>query len=100
MKGAIFGATGAVGKALAAELANANLPFRVVGRSMERLERDFSRYGKLVDYRLADLEDPQAARAAAEGIELIFYTVGVPYTNFALHPKLMQATLEAALLPE
>jgi nucleoside-diphosphate-sugar epimerase len=97
MMRAIFGATGAVGKALAAELANANLPFRVIGRSMERLERDFTRYGNLIDYRVADLEDPQAARAAAEGIELIFYTAGVPYTNFALHPKLMRATLEAAV---
>jgi nucleoside-diphosphate-sugar epimerase len=96
MKRAIFGATGSVGKALAAEFAHANLPFRVVGRSMERLERDFARYGNLVDYQAADLEDPQAAKSAAEGIELIFYTVGVPYTNFALHPKLMRATLDGA----
>jgi nucleoside-diphosphate-sugar epimerase len=93
---AIFGATGSVGKALAAEFANANVPFRVVGRSVERLERDFARYGKLVDYKAADLEDPQAAKSAAEGIELIFYTAGVPYTNFALHPKLMRATLDGA----
>jgi nucleoside-diphosphate-sugar epimerase len=93
---AIFGATGSIGKALAAEFANANVPFRVVGRSVERLERDFARYGKLVDYKAADLEDPQAAKSAAEGIELIFYAVGVPYTNFALHPKLMRATLDGA----
>jgi nucleoside-diphosphate-sugar epimerase len=96
MARAIFGATGSVGKALAAEFASAGLPFSVVGRSLERLQRDFARYGMLVDYRQADLEDPQAARTAAEGIDLIFYTVGVPYTNFALHPKLMRAALDAA----
>jgi short-subunit dehydrogenase len=37
MKCAIFGATGAVGKALAAELAKGGKPVRVVGRSEERL---------------------------------------------------------------
>jgi short-subunit dehydrogenase len=43
VKHALFGATGAVGKALAAKLAERGQSFRVVGRSEERLRRDFSR---------------------------------------------------------
>ena len=41
MEYALFGATGAVGKALAAKLAKKGQPFRAVGRSEERLRRDF-----------------------------------------------------------
>jgi nucleoside-diphosphate-sugar epimerase len=96
MRQAILGATGAVGKALAVELARAGTPFRVVARSEEKLRRDFGRYGELVEYRAANLDDPRAAAAATSDADLVFYTVGVPYTNFALHPKLMRIALEAA----
>jgi short-subunit dehydrogenase len=47
---AIFGAGGAVGKALATELAAHGQPFRVVGRSEECLRREFQRYEGLVEY--------------------------------------------------
>jgi nucleoside-diphosphate-sugar epimerase len=93
---AIFGATGSVGKALAIELAAARLPFRVVGRSRERLQRDFSAYQPYVTYHVADLADPQAAAAAAKDVDTVFYTVGVPYTQFALHPQLTRIAFEAA----
>ncbi len=94
---AILGATGAVGKALAAELGRTGTPFRVVARSEEKLRYAFGRYGDLVEYRAADLEDPQGAAAATKDIDLVFYTVGVPYTNFALHPKLVRSALDAAV---
>ena len=42
------------------------------------------------------LVDPSAAARAAAGVDTIFYTVGVPYTQFALHPKLIKIALEAA----
>ncbi len=93
---AIFGAAGAVGKALAKEFAKNGRHFRVVGRSAERLRRDFANYGDLVDYQVADLQDPTAAMRAAQGVHTIFYTVGVPYTEFALHPKLTRIALAAA----
>jgi nucleoside-diphosphate-sugar epimerase len=96
MKYAIFGATGAVGKALAAELAKTGTPFRVVGRSMERLRRDFGAYEPLVEFVAADLNDPQGAANAAAGVDTIFYLVGVPYTQFKLHPKLTRIALDAA----
>jgi nucleoside-diphosphate-sugar epimerase len=93
---AIFGAAGAVGKSLAAELAKKGQPFRVVGRSEERLRRDFKAYEPLVDYCAADLSDPSAAARAAAGVETIFYTVGVPYPQFEQHPKLTRIALAAA----
>jgi len=96
MVNAIVGATGAVGKALAAEFARAGTPFRVVARSEEKLRRDFGQYGDLVEYRVADLQDPLTAAAATKDIDLVFYTVGVPYTHFLLHPKLTRTALDAA----
>ena len=69
MKYALFGATGAVGKALAARLAKRGESFRVVGRSEERLKRDFREYEPLVEYCVADLSDPVAAARAAGGVD-------------------------------
>ncbi|MDQ1409843.1 MAG: hypothetical protein QOJ41_1578 [Acidobacteriaceae bacterium] len=96
MKCAIFGATGSVGKALAAELAKKGSSFRVVGRSEESLRRHFRAYEPLVEYCEADLSDPVTAARAAAGVDTIFYTVGVPYTQFQLHPKLIRIALEVA----
>ena len=96
IKYALYGATGAVGKALAAKLAERGQPFRVVGRSEERLRRDFGAYEPLVEYCAADLSDSAAAARAATGVGTIFYTVGVPYPQFEQHPKLTRVALEAA----
>jgi nucleoside-diphosphate-sugar epimerase len=96
MKYAIFGATGSVGKALAAELAKRGSSFRVVGRSEQSLRHHFRAYEPFVEYCEADLSDPLAAARAAADVETIFYTVGVPYTQFHLHPKLIKIALEAA----
>ena len=95
-KYALFGATGSVGKALAAKLAERGQPFRVVGRSEERLREDLRAYEPLVEYCAADLSDRVAAARAAAGVDTIFYTVGVPYTQFEQHPKLTRVALEAA----
>ncbi len=96
MTRAIFGATGSLGKALAAEWARARVPFRVVGRSEQRLRSDFARYGDLVEYCVADFADPRSTTAAAEGVDTIIYLAGVPYTQFALHPKLTRTVMAAA----
>jgi nucleoside-diphosphate-sugar epimerase len=93
MKYALFGA---VGKALAAKLAERGQSFRVVGRSEERLRQDFRVYEPLVEYCAADLNDSAVARRAATGVDTIFYTVGVPYPQFEKHPKLTRVALEAA----
>ena len=96
IKYALFGATGSVGKALAAKLAERGQSFRVVGRSEERLRRDFRAYEPLVEYCAADLSDRVAAARAAAGVDTVFYTVGVPYPQFEQHPKLTRVALEAA----
>jgi nucleoside-diphosphate-sugar epimerase len=96
MKYAIFGAGGAVGQAVGAELAERGIPFRVVGRSAETLSR-FARYGALAEICPADLAVAADARRAAAGVEAIVYAVGVPYDRFALHPALMRVTVDAAI---
>ena len=93
---AIFGATGTVGKALASKLAERGQSFRVVGRSEERLRRDFGRYEPLVEYCAADLSDSANAARAAAAVDTLFYTVGVPYPQFQQHPKLTGVALKAA----
>src|SRR5581483_7160300 len=94
-KAAIFGAAGAVDTLVGQELATRGVPFRVVGRARARLEQTF---GNLPGAEIleADLADPRSATQAASGIELVFYTVGVPYAAFEQHPRLMRTTIDAA----
>lgn len=95
---AIFGAGGTLGKALAAELAAAGKPFRVVGRSPSRLQHDFAAYDPLVSYVGANLVDGREASIASQGVETIFYVVGIPYDRFELHPQMTRTVLKAAQL--
>ena len=92
---AIFGAAGAIGSAVAAELERRGVGFRVVGRSREKLEQAF---GKMAHAEIfpADLSEARSAGAAARGVDTIIYTVGLPYPSHHLHPVLMRTTLEAA----
>jgi nucleoside-diphosphate-sugar epimerase len=98
MKYAILGATGSVGKALAPLFAANGDQFRVVGRSSQRLRAEFQRYEPLVEYAAADLADVQRTRNAVRGADTVFYTAGVPYTQFELHPKLTRVALDAAVV--
>jgi nucleoside-diphosphate-sugar epimerase len=94
---AIFGAAGAIGSVVAAELEGRGVRFRVVGRSREKLERAF---GKMANAEIfpADLSEARSAGAAARGVDTIIYCVGLPYASHHLHPVLMRTTLEAAKL--
>ena len=94
---AIFGAAGAIGKAVGAELARRGIPFRAVGRSRQSLEQAF---GKMSGAEIfpADLSEARSAGAAARGVDTIIYCVGLPYPSHNLHPVLMRTTLEAAKL--
>jgi nucleoside-diphosphate-sugar epimerase len=94
-KAAIFGAAGAIGPQIAAELDKRGIPFRAVGRNRARLETAFGqmRAAEIFD---ADLSELRSAGAAARGVDTIFYTVGLPYPSHHLHPVLMRTTLEAA----
>lgn len=95
-KFAIFGAAGAMGRSIATTLRAQGTPYRVVGRSRRDLESAFG------DDPLAEIvtwnpDDPASVRAAAQGIETLFYTVGVNYWQFELHPQLMHKTIEGAV---
>jgi nucleoside-diphosphate-sugar epimerase len=94
-KVALFGAGGAVGHAVAPELARRGIPIRVVGRNRARLESEF---GNLAGVEIfdADVSDLRSAGAAARGVDTIVYCVGLPYPSHQLHPVLMRTTLEAA----
>jgi nucleoside-diphosphate-sugar epimerase len=94
-KVAIFGAAGPIGRYVGMELDCRGIPFRAVGRSASKLEDAF---GKLPSAELvaADLSDLGGATQAARRIDTVIYTVGVPYTDFQLHPKMMRVTVDAA----
>ncbi|MGO9227657.1 MAG: NAD(P)H-binding protein [Bryobacteraceae bacterium] len=95
-KAAIFGAAGAIGRALAPELVRRGIPFRAVGRRRQALTDAFGGLAgaEIVD---ADLSDPEQAGRAAQGVDTIVYAVGVPYGEFDRHPVLMRTTLDAAV---
>jgi nucleoside-diphosphate-sugar epimerase len=93
---AIFGATGSIGQSIAVALRATGQLYRVVGRSRTALE---TQYGNdpLAEIVTWNPDDPDSVRAAAQNIETIVYTVGVPYTDFHLHPILMRKTLAGAI---
>ncbi|MDI3299034.1 MAG: NAD(P)H-binding protein, partial [Bacillota bacterium] len=92
---AIFGATGPAGRFVGQELSRRGIPFRAVARRADMLARTFSGM-EGAEIFPADLADPEQAARAAEGADVIFHTVGVPYPSFHLHPQLARRTVEAA----
>ena len=94
---AIFGAAGAIGQSVAAELERRGIPFRAVGRSRQKLETAFGGMAHAEIFP-ADLSEGRSAGAAARGVDTIVYCVGLPYPSHRLHPALMRTTLEAAKL--
>jgi len=86
----VFG-TGQVGSALAAHLAGLGMAVRAV-----------SRHGPAapaggIDWRAADVTDPEAAADAAKGASVVYQCVNAPYTQWpALFPPLQRGVLAAA----
>jgi nucleoside-diphosphate-sugar epimerase len=89
---ALFGASGAVGHALAPALDECGVAYRVVGRDASRLKRDFP-HAEAIE---ADFFSGQGVAAAAQGVETIFYLAGAPYTEFFKHPIMVRNALDAA----
>jgi nucleoside-diphosphate-sugar epimerase len=92
---AIFGAAGAIGRAVGAELERRGIRFRAVGRSRPKLEEAFGKM-KHAEVFPADLSETRSAGAAARGVDTIVYCVGLPYPSHNLHPVLIRTTVEAA----
>jgi nucleoside-diphosphate-sugar epimerase len=85
----VFG-TGQVGSALAAHLAGSGLAVRTVSR-----HRPATRPG--IDWRAADVSDPEAAADAAKGASVIYQCLNAPYTQWPERfPPLQRGVLAAA----
>ncbi|QRK11554.1 NAD-dependent epimerase/dehydratase family protein [Archangium violaceum] len=95
-KVALFGASGVIGQSVVQALRAQGREFRVVGRSMSSLRREFGSdpRAELVTW---NPEDPASVRAAARGVHTLIYLVGLPYTDFRMHPVLTRRTLEGAI---
>jgi nucleoside-diphosphate-sugar epimerase len=91
---ALFGGSGTLGQALAPLFGSQ--PFRVVGRSLTQLRSAFAAHPH-ADLAIWDPAKPETASAALEGIQTLVYLVGVPYTEFRLHPILFEQVLTAAI---
>lgn len=93
---ALFGAAGAIGRSIASALRQANQPYRVVGRSLAALQKEFGA-DPLAEAVSWNPDDPDSVRTAARGIDTLIYLVGVDYWRFAEHPVLMEKTLAGAI---
>jgi nucleoside-diphosphate-sugar epimerase len=92
----LFGASGAIGHSVVQALRAQGRGYRVVGRSRASLEREFGADPR-AEIATWNPEDPASVREAARGVSTLVYMVGVPYTDFHLHPVLIRRTLEAAI---
>lgn len=79
---ALLGGSGNTGVVIARALHDANLDYRIVGRSAAFAW---------------DPTDAKSVQAATEGVDTAFYLVGVPYDKFELHPKLMRSVLDGMI---
>src|SRR5689334_12034622 len=94
-KAAIFGAAGTIGPAVAREFERREIAYRVVGRSREKLEAAFREFPH-AERVAADVSEPGGATTAAQGVDTIIYTVGLPYPEHARFPALLRTALDAA----
>jgi nucleoside-diphosphate-sugar epimerase len=86
----VFG-TGQVGLALAARLAGLGIAVRAVSR------RRPAALGEAVDWRPADVTEPEAATDAANGAAVVYQCLNAPYTQWPeLFPPLQRGVLTAA----
>lgn len=93
---ALFGASGQTGGPIAKALHDAGLAYRAVGRSRDVLDAEFGA-DPLAEIVTWNPDDPSSVKAAASGIDTIFYLVGVPYDQFDKHPAIMRQTLDGAI---
>lgn len=92
MQFALFGAAGAVGHALSAEMDRRGLEYRAVGRDPATLSKEFPR----AHAARADFLSGEGVDDAARGVETVFYLAGAPYDHFERHPIMVRNALESA----
>jgi nucleoside-diphosphate-sugar epimerase len=92
----LLGATGAIGKSIAAALTAQSIPFRAIGRDEAGLKKVYGGNG-FAECVSWNPDDPASVRRALSGVSTLVYLLGVPYNNFALHPVLMKKTIDGAV---
>jgi nucleoside-diphosphate-sugar epimerase len=83
-KVAILGATGPTGKHLVAELSARGAAVRAVSRSESRLAQAFP--DPAVERVAADILQPEQAKRAVAGADLVFHCLGFPMDRIGDHP--------------
>jgi nucleoside-diphosphate-sugar epimerase len=83
-KTAVLGATGPTGKHLVAELLARGAAVRAVSRNEARLAQAFP--DPAVERMAADLLEPEQAKRAVAGSDLVFHCLGFPMERIADHP--------------
>jgi nucleoside-diphosphate-sugar epimerase len=93
---AIFGASGTIGRAVAAELLRRGHAVRAVGRSEAKLQDAFP--SGEVECVPADVATPEGCARASAGTEAIVYALGLPYTAkaFEAYAPMMRLAISAA----
>jgi nucleoside-diphosphate-sugar epimerase len=81
-----------MGHALARAFGEREVEYRVVGRNLDTLTREFPQ-GQAVR---ADFLSDEGVDAAAAGVETILYLAGAPYDHFEQHPVMTRNALQAA----
>ncbi|MBO8164262.1 MAG: NAD-dependent epimerase/dehydratase family protein [Brevibacillus sp.] len=95
-KAVVLGATGGMGSALVHELHKRGIEVVAFARSREKLKGYFSGLPQ-VKQAAGDAYVTEHIVTAAQGADVIFHCVSVPYPEWAeKHPRLMKTVLEAA----
>lgn len=76
----VFGATGYTGQMVIRSLALAQLPFRIAGRSAQKLEELSSRLSGHPDWLVADASQPATLPALFQGTQ-VFINLAGPFTD-------------------
>jgi nucleoside-diphosphate-sugar epimerase len=92
---ALLGATGAIGKSVAASLPQSQ-HYRAVARSQTALQKTFDGDSR-AEIVVWNPDQEGSIRTALRRVDTVIYLVGVPYTDFHLHPLLMRRILDAAI---
>jgi nucleoside-diphosphate-sugar epimerase len=92
MKVPILGAAGSVGPVAARALIDRGHIVRAVARDERRLRENCPGAEPFA----ADLADPDQAAAALAGMDAVFFSIGLPYPDFARYPLLTRNAVGAA----
>jgi nucleoside-diphosphate-sugar epimerase len=93
---ALIGASGSLGKSIAAALKAKGLFYRVIGRSESSLRATFGT-DSFATITTWNPDSPESTRQSLAGADTAIYMVGVNYWQFELHPQLMKKTLDGAI---